>query len=153
MKNEPRNAAKTKGSPPQSVPDAMVQQWPQPQQESPFKSRGGLRRVLAAATYSWSGLRLALKHEAAFRQELCLGLPLIVLAMWLAPTRVQALLLVASVALVWVVELLNSAVEAVADAVSLQQHPLIGRAKDMGSAAVLVSLLGVPLCWAVVFWP
>jgi diacylglycerol kinase (ATP) len=66
---------------------------------------------------------------------------------------VQALLLVASVALVWVVELLNSAIEALADALSLQPHPLIGRAKDMGSAAVMISLLGVPLCWAVVFWP
>jgi len=120
---------------------------------APFKSRRGLRRVWHAAGHTWAGLRAAVRHEAAFRQELAVGLPLVALAWWAAPGRWEALLLTASVALVWLVELLNSAVEAVADAVTLQAHPLIGRAKDMGSAAVGVALALSALTWAVVFWP
>lgn len=120
---------------------------------SAFKSRPGWQRVWRAGGYSWAGLRAAVQHEAAFRQELSLGLPALALAWWLAPTPLLALLLSASVLLVWVVELLNSALETLADAVSLQAHPLIGRAKDMGSAAVFISLLGAVLTWAVVLWP
>jgi diacylglycerol kinase (ATP) len=93
------------------------------------------------------------RYEAAFRQELAVGVPALVLAWWLAPTPLQALLLSATVLLVWVVELLNSAVEALADALSLREHPMIGRAKDMGSAAVMISLLLALLTWAVVLWP
>lgn len=121
--------------------------------ESQFKSRGGLQRIVRAASYSLAGLRAAWRHEAAFRQELVLGLPLVLLAPWLAPTRWAALAMVASVVLVWVVELLNSAVEALADAVSIAHHPLLGRAKDLGSAAVMLCLLLVPLTWAVALWP
>jgi diacylglycerol kinase (ATP) len=120
---------------------------------SPFKSRPGWRRVLAAAGYSWAGLKAAVRHEAAFRQELALGIPLLALAWWLAPGRWQALALTASVVLVWIVELLNSSIEALADTVSREAHPLIGRAKDLGSAAVMGSLLLCGLTWAVVFWP
>ena len=120
---------------------------------SPFKSTSGWRRVLAAAGYSWAGLKAAVRHEAAFRQELALGIPLVALAWWLAPGRWQALALTASVVLVWIVELLNSSIEALADAVSREAHPLIGRAKDLGSAAVMGSLLLCGLTWAVVFWP
>ncbi len=120
---------------------------------SPFKSRGGLQRVWRAAGYSWAGLRSAVRHEAAFRQELALGLPLLLLAWVLAPTRWQALALSASIVLVWLVELLNSAVEALADAVSADSHPLLGRAKDLGSAAVFLSLALCVATWAVVFWP
>jgi diacylglycerol kinase (ATP) len=120
---------------------------------SPFKSTSGWRRVLAAAGYSWAGLKAAVRHEAAFRQELALGIPLVALAWWLAPGRWQALALTASVVLVWIVELLNSAIEALADTVSREAHPLIGRAKDLGSAAVMGSLLLCGLTWAVVFWP
>jgi diacylglycerol kinase (ATP) len=121
--------------------------------ESPFKSRGGLQRVWRAAGYSWAGLRAAVRHEAAFRQELALGLPLLVLAWVLAPTRWQALALSASVVLVWLVELLNSALEALADAVSAEHRPLLGRAKDMASAAVMLALALSVATWAVVFWP
>lgn len=121
--------------------------------ESTFKSRGGMRRVWNAATYSAKGFRAAFRHEAAFRQELALGIPLIVLACWLAPGRWQLLLMVASVVLVWIVELLNSAVEALADAVSVEHHPLLGRAKDFGSAAVFLCLCGVVVTWAVALWP
>jgi len=119
----------------------------------PFKSRSGWQRIWRAAGYSCAGLRAAVRHEAAFRQELAVGVPALVLAWWLAPTPLLALLLCASVLLVLVVELLNSALEALADAVSLQAHPLIGRAKDMGSAAVMLSLIGAVLTWAVVLWP
>jgi diacylglycerol kinase (ATP) len=120
---------------------------------SPFKSTSGWRRVLAAAGYSWAGLKAAVRHEAAFRQELALGIPLLALAWWLAPGRWQALALTASVVLVWIVELLNSSIEALADTVSREAPPLIGRAKDLGSAAVMGSLLLCGLTWAVVFWP
>jgi len=120
---------------------------------SGFKSRSGLVRILRATGYSWAGLRAAVRHEAAFRQELALGVPLLVLGWWLAPTRWEALVLSASILLVWIVELLNSGLEALADAVSLQAHPLLGRAKDLGSAAVMVSLILAVLTWAVVFWP
>jgi diacylglycerol kinase (ATP) len=121
--------------------------------ESPFKSKGGPGRLLGALRYSVAGLRAAFKHEAAFRQELALGLPLVALALWLHPGRVQTLMLVGSVVLVWVVELLNSAVEALADAVSVDRHPLLARAKDLGSAAVMLSLLFAALTWAVLLWP
>ncbi len=124
-----------------------------PAEPSVFKSRGGLQRVWRAAGYSWAGLRAALRHEAAFRQELALGLPLLVLAWVLAPTRWQALALSASIVLVWIVELLNSAIEALADAVSADHHPLLGRAKDLGSAAVFLALGLSAATWALVFWP
>ena len=120
---------------------------------SRFKSRGGLQRIWRAATYSWAGLRAAVRHEAAFRQELALGVPLVLLALYSAPSRAQALALVASIVAVWVVELLNSAIEALADAVSDEDHPLLGRAKDLGSAAVMLTLGLAVATWAVVFWP
>ncbi|MDP2007277.1 MAG: diacylglycerol kinase [Rubrivivax sp.] len=120
---------------------------------SAFKSRGGVGRVFKALRYSAAGLRAAVRHEAAFRQELLLGLPLLVAAPFLAPGRWQLLVMVASVVAVLVVELLNSAIEALADALSVEHHPLLGRAKDLGSAAVMLSLLGVPFTWALVLWP
>ena len=121
--------------------------------DSAFKSRGGLRRILNAARYSWAGLRAAVRHEAAFRQELALGLPMIVVALFAAPSRWAALAMIASVLLVWIVELLNSAVEALADALSVEHHPLLGRAKDLGSAAVMLSLMLAVATWTVALWP
>ncbi len=120
---------------------------------APQKSHGGPARLLGALRYSASGLRAAFRHEAAFRQELALGLPMVALALWLHPGRVQTLLLVGSVVLVWVVELLNSAIEALADALSTEHHPLLGRAKDLGSAAVMLCLLFAAFTWAVLLWP
>lgn len=120
---------------------------------SGFKSRGGLRRIVAAGRYSLAGLRSAYRHEAAFRQELAVGVPLLVLTPWIAPGRWQALAMAASILFVFVVELLNSAVEAIADAVTVDHHPLVGRAKDLGSAAVMVSLLTAAGVWAVALWP
>jgi diacylglycerol kinase (ATP) len=120
---------------------------------STFKSRGGLRRVWNAISYSLAGLRAAVRHEAAFRQELAIGVPLLLLVPWLAPGRWQALLMAGSIVAVWVAELLNSAVEALADTVSLERHPMLGRAKDLGSAAVMLTLIFVGVVWAVCLWP
>lgn len=124
---------------------------------SPFKSRGGLRRILHAATYSWQGLRAALRHEAAFRQELLLGGPLLLLSPWVGRHLGETLMLAGSVVLVWVVELLNSALEALADEISLARRDRLGRAKDLGSAAVMLSLLLAAGVWASVavsrWWP
>jgi diacylglycerol kinase (ATP) len=99
------------------------------------------------------GLGAAWRYEASFRQEVIVGVLLLPVAAWLAPTLVQALVLMGAVVFVWLVELLNSAIEALADAVSLERHPLIGRAKDIGSAAVLLSLLLAAGIWLAVLWP
>lgn len=121
--------------------------------ESPLKGGSGALRLVNALRYSLAGWRAAWRHEAAFRQEVLVGVPLIVFALWRAPSRWQALLLVGAVVFVWLVELLNSAVEALADAVSPNPHALLGRAKDQASAAVLLSLLLAAGVWAAVFWP
>lgn len=113
----------------------------------PMKSKGGPARLLNALRYSWQGLRAALRHEAAFRQELALSLPLLLLLPWVAEGPLHALALVGVWVAVWVVELLNSAIEALADAQSLGHHPLLGRAKDLGSAAVLLTLLFALATW------
>jgi diacylglycerol kinase (ATP) len=117
---------------------------------SPFKSRSGLMRIARAAGYSWRGLTAAVRHEAAFRQELLLGLPLLLAAPWVGRTLVEALLLAASVVLVWVVELLNSALEALADEIALERRERLGRAKDLGSAAVMLALLLAAGTWGAV---
>ncbi|MBW7930719.1 MAG: diacylglycerol kinase [Gammaproteobacteria bacterium] len=110
----------------------------------------GLRRLVAATACSWAGLRAAWHHEAAFRQELLLAAILVPLAFWLGKTPTQRLLLLGPWLLVLVVELLNSAIEAVVDRIGPEQHPLSGRAKDLASAAVLLSLLLAAATWAVV---
>ena len=124
----------------------------QPLAVSAFKSRGGFARLAAALRYSARGLADAWTHEAAFRHEVLVGVPLIIAAPWLARDRWQALLLIGVVVLVWLVELLNSAIEAVADALTLERHPLIGRAKDLGSAAVMLALLLAAVVWTTVLW-
>lgn len=118
-----------------------------PANESPFKGKTGLRRVWNAFNYSLDGLKAAYLCEDAFRQETWLALLLIPLALWLPVGWLATGLLIASVLLVLVVELLNSAIEAVVDRVSLENHRLAKRAKDIGSAAVLVSLFLVFVVW------
>jgi len=118
-----------------------------------LKSTGGAGRIWRAFGYSRRGVAAAWRFEAAFRQEVGVGVVLILIAILWAPNRWQGLLLVASVLQVWLVELINSAIETVADAVSPDLHPLLGRAKDMGSAAVMVSLSLAVAAWLVVFWP
>jgi len=117
---------------------------------SPYKGKTGLQRVLNAAGYSWAGLSAAYKHEDAFRQEVYLALLLIPLALYLGETGIERALMVGAVLGVLIVELLNSAVEAAVDRISLEHHLLIKRAKDMGSAAVMISLVNVVVVWTLV---
>lgn len=116
--------------------------------ESPFKGKTGLRRVWNAFHYSLSGLRAAYVCEDAFRQEALLASVLIPLALYLPVGGVGRALMIFSVLLVLIVELLNSAVEATVDRISLDSHRLAKRAKDIGSAAVLFSLINVLVVWA-----
>ncbi|MCG6872487.1 MAG: diacylglycerol kinase [Gammaproteobacteria bacterium] len=106
-----------------------------------------LGRVLRSAGYSWQGLCAALQHEGAFRQELALFVVLAPVGLWLGDNAVERVLLVGVLLLVLVVELLNSALETLVDRVSTESHELSGRAKDMGSAAVLLSILAAVFTW------
>lgn len=108
----------------------------------------GLRRLVLASINSFRGLRSAFQSEAAFRQELALAIVLIPLGLWLGESAIEKVLLVGSVLVVLVVELLNTAIESVVDRIGLEHHVLSGRAKDVGSAAVLVSLVLLVTVWA-----
>ena len=109
-----------------------------------------IRRIVNATGYSLQGFRAAWRHEAAFRQECIVAALLTPCAFWLGEDLAQTALLLAVLGLVLVVELLNSAVEAAVDRIGPERHPLAGRAKDMGSAAVFVSLLLAAVVWALV---
>ena len=117
---------------------------------SPFKGKTGIRRIVDAAGYSWAGLAAAFRHEDAFRQEAFLAAVLIPLALVLGDSAVEHALMIGAVLLVLVAELLNSALEAAVDRISTERHPLIKRAKDMGSAAVMLTLLNVVIVWMLV---
>ncbi len=108
----------------------------------------GLTRIINAYGYSVQGMTAAWKHEAAFRQEVVLSVLGIPLAFVIASSVVELLLLIGSLLLVLIVELLNSAVEAVVDRIGSEHHDLAGQAKDMGSAAVCVSLILLAVVWA-----
>ncbi len=112
----------------------------------------GFGRIFRAARYSTQGFRHAWKHEAAFRQEVGITLILVPVALWLGTTPLERWLLIASCVLVLIVELLNSAVEATVDRFGGERHELSGRAKDMGSAAVFISLAVVLVTWLTVAW-
>ena len=120
--------------------------------ESPFKGKTGLTRVWNAFHYSMAGLAAAYRNEDAFRQEVRLALLMIPLTLWLPASGIGKALMIASVLLVIVVELINSAVEAAVDRVSLERHHLAKRAKDIGSAAVFVALVNVVVVWALVLF-
>ena len=115
-----------------------------------MKRETGLRRIVLATRYSLEGLAAALKGEAAFRQELALAVVLVPLGIWLGEDGAQRALLAGSVLLVLMVELLNSAVEAAVDRISEEHHPLAKRAKDLGSAAVMLSLALAGLVWLLI---
>jgi diacylglycerol kinase (ATP) len=121
-------------------------------EESPHKGKRGLVRVWNAFGYSLSGLSAAFKHEDAFRQEVLLAILLIPIALFSPATGLGKALMVASILLVLVVELLNSAIEAAVDRISLENHRLAKRAKDIGSAAVMLSLVNVATVWALVLF-
>lgn len=124
-----------------------------PHQESPFKGKTGLRRLWNALKYSIAGLRAAWACEDAFRMEVLAALVMVPLALLLPVLPLEKALLIASVLLVMVVELMNSAVEATVDRISLENHHLAKRAKDIGSAAVLLTLLITGSVWLLVLWP
>lgn len=118
--------------------------------ESPFKGRRGLQRIVLAFGYSLSGLSAAYRHEEAFRQECWLAAVLVPLALLLPVEALAKAMMMGSLLLVLIVELINSAIEAAVDRVSLAQHRLAKRAKDIGSAAVLLALLNVLIVWSII---
>jgi len=119
---------------------------------SPHKSKSGLLRIWNALFYSLAGFKAAYRHEHAFRQECLLALILLPAALLMPTSGLGKALMVASVLLVLVVELVNSALEAAVDRISLEQHQLAKRAKDIGSAAVFMSLVNVAAVWALVLF-
>lgn len=119
---------------------------------NPYKGKTGLKRILNAFRYSCSGLKEAYRNEDAFRQEVLLAAILLPLAFWVSPEIIERALMVGSVLLLLIVELLNSAIEAVVDRISLDDHPLAKRAKDMGSAAVLICIVNLIVVWLLVLF-
>ncbi len=137
------------------IPDLKNEDMPKDSagpDESPHKGKTGLRRIWNAMFYSIDGLRAAYRHENAFRQEVLLALLLIPAALFTPASGTGKALMIASVLLVLIVELLNSAVEAAVDRISLENHALAKRAKDIGSAAVMLTLVNVPLVWGLVLF-
>jgi diacylglycerol kinase (ATP) len=118
--------------------------------ESPFKSKNGLERIAKALGYSLAGLKAAYKNEAAIRQETWLMVIFLPLAFYVGHTNIERILLIGATLLVYIVELLNSAIETAVDHTSLEAHPLAGRAKDIGSAAVFIALINFALTWGLV---
>lgn len=112
----------------------------------------GIKRIISAAGYSWQGLSACWRMEAAFRQEVSLSLILIPLGLYLGQGGVEKAMLVSVCVLVMIVEVLNSAIEAVVDRVGHERHELSGLAKDLGSAAVFLSLLTLGVTWLLVLF-
>ncbi|MFC5077138.1 Diacylglycerol kinase [Vibrio thalassae] len=119
---------------------------------SEIQKNTGIKRIILATRYSWLGLIAAWKNEAAFRQELVALIASIIIAIAVDVTLFQKVALVGSVLFVMIVELMNSAVEAVVDRIGLERHELSGRAKDLGSAAVLLAIGLASMIWAAIFW-
>jgi len=112
----------------------------------------GITRWIKALGFTWQGLKATYKHEEAFRQEVFLLIVTVPLAIWLGDTGVEKALLIGSVLLLLIVELLNSAIEAVVDRFGGEIHKLSGRAKDMGSAAVFIAMVNTGLVWLFVLF-
>ncbi|SDC18584.1 diacylglycerol kinase [Acinetobacter boissieri] len=119
-------------------------------QYSPLKGQTGLKRIFNAFKYSMSGFKSAFKNEAAFRQIICLNLVLIPISCMLHISKIEHVLLLIVGLLAIIVELFNSAIEAVVDRISLDQHPLAKIAKDMGSAAQFVALIIIAVTWVII---
>ncbi len=120
---------------------------------SEFKSKSGVKRIYSAVFYSIDGFRAAWRHEHAFRQELMIAVPGIVVALFLPVTSLERLALIGVLFLVLIIELLNSAIEAVVDRVSLDRNPLSKNAKDLGSAAVMLIFIFALATWGVIVIP
>lgn len=112
----------------------------------------GFQRIVNAAGYSWQGLRAAWQNEAAFRQEAIAAVIAVIVACWLDIDAISRVLMIGSVVLVIIIEIINSAIEAVVDRIGEERHPLAGRAKDMGSAAVLLAILLALFVWITLLW-
>ncbi len=119
---------------------------------NPHKGRTGLNRIIHAAGYSMAGLKAAYNGESAFRQETWLAVVLVPLAFWVGQTWIEVALLAGSVLIVMIVELLNSAIEAAIDRIGFEMHDLSARAKDIASAAVLLSLTLCGGIWGAALW-
>ena len=124
-----------------------------PEDDKLPKPRGGVARIFRAFFYSMAGLKSALTHEAAFRQDVMLGIVLVPLSLWLPFVPMTKVLLNVVWLLLLVTELLNSAIEAIVDMTSPGYHELAKRAKDMGSAAVFIMLTALTVAWVVALWP
>jgi len=120
---------------------------------NPLKGITDIKRIIRATAYSFAGFKAAIVGEAAFRQELALFVILAPLGAWLGQTGIERALLIGSLMVVLIVELLNSAVEAVVNRISTERHELSGIAKDLGSAAVFVALALVVVVWALLLVP
>ncbi len=112
----------------------------------------GFTRIVYATGYSLKGLRATWVHEAAFRQNVMLSCVLFPLSFWLANSALQWLALITPLFLLLIVELINSAIENTVDRIGFEKHELSGRAKDAGSAAVMLCLLLIMLCWSAIIW-
>jgi diacylglycerol kinase (ATP) len=133
--------------------DAIMAMSENESQFSEFKSKSGFRRILSAYSYSMQGFQAAWRNEHAFRQEVMIVVPGMLIAPFLPLPALHRLALVAVLMLLLIVELLNSAIETVVDRISLERHPLSKVAKDIGSAAVFLSLVLAGMTWAVILLP
>ncbi|WP_343597745.1 diacylglycerol kinase [Acinetobacter sp.] len=119
-------------------------------QYSPYKGKSGIKRIMNATGYSVAGFKSAFRHEAAFRQIILLNIVLLPINLYLDLSKIEHLVLILIGLLALIVELFNSAIEAVVDRVSLEKHPLAKNAKDMGSAAQFVALAMIGITWGVI---
>ena len=133
--------------------ESPIQPQTQPQPISQFKSTSGFKRLFSALFYSMDGLQSAWENEHAFRQELMVVIPGIIIAFFLPVSPLQKLLLIAVLVWIIIIELINSAIEAVVDRVSLERNPLSKNAKDFGSAAVLLTSILAVATWGVILYP
>ncbi len=118
-----------------------------------YQDAKGLKRIINAFGYSLKGFRACFRHEEAFRQEIFVLIPLLPLGVWLGNDGVERALLVGSLLIVPLTELLNSAIEAVVDRIGQERHKLSGRAKDIGSAAVFLSIVLAMSVWFLILLP
>ena len=117
---------------------------------SPYKGTSGLQRILNATGYSLAGFKAAFQNEAAFRQIILINSLLIPLSFFMPVSRVEQVIMIVVCLLAIIVELINSAIEAVVDRISIEQHPLSKNAKDMGSAAQMIGLSIIALVWGII---
>lgn len=118
--------------------------------ESPFKGKTGIKRLINAFGYSLSGFKVAFAKEDAFRQEVFLSIILVTVAVYISNSSIELVLLIGSTLLVPIIELLNSAIEATVDRISFEHHILAKRAKDIGSAAVFLSIINLIAVWLII---